>query len=176
MRKDRLMRWYIGIDQSASQKSKANRIGWAIYNDYGIFKVGELTPHFPHFDEEREWLRETVAMISSRSEYPYDDVTIGLETVYFNQKFCNPELFKNLVSIKEHFHVVARDMGCSYVEITPTESFHALSGKGRNTKGMRKEEIVAAFKEKYDRDVSDHIADAAGIAEAIILRKQKEDA
>lgn len=168
------MGWVIGIDQSASQKSKANKIGWAIYNSDGLFKVGEIMPHFPHFDEEREWLRETIVMISARLEYPYDDVSIGLETVYFNNKFCNPEMFKNLVSIKEHCHVVARDMGCEYFEITPTESFHALSGRGRNTKGMRKEEIVAAFKDKYGEDVSDHVADAAGIAEAIIIRKQKE--
>ena len=168
------MGWVIGIDQSASQKSKSNKIGWSIHNEDGLFKVGEIAPHFPHFDEEREWLRETIVMISGRPEYPYDDVTVGVETVYFNKKFCNPEMFKNLISIKEHFHVVARDMGCRYEEITPIESFHALTGRGRNVAGLRKEEMIEAFKLKYGEDVSDHIADADGIAEAIIKRQKKE--
>lgn len=147
----------LAIDQSASINSEKNSIGWCVMVDGEVKDYGELKPDFPDFDGCRKWLAKKVKEVKEK----YGKPIFAIETVYYGM---NVRLFQRLVEVQAHFHAKARELRLKYVQVTPQSSFTALTGKARNTKGKRKEEMRAVFEKKYDFEASEHIIDAVAIA------------
>jgi len=161
----------ISIDQSASlntNHSFRNQVGWSTWNGKDLRDWGEFVPDWPHFKACRDWLRDKVLELSDSTSdsvfNDYTDVCVAVETVYYGK---NVRLFQRLVSVKEHLHAIASDMGCVYLEITPMDAFEALCGYRKIMKSPeRKEAMIASASLLVGKPVSEHIADSIGLGMA----------
>jgi hypothetical protein len=171
----------IGIDQSASIDSEKNSIGYAIFVDGELSNFGEMRPDFPHFYENRKWLADLLIGFGCSKTC---DCFVALETVFLKRfvnkqggSSYNPELFKRLISAKEHLHAVASDLlpPENYMEITPQESAKAVGAV--YSKGGRKEAVMEAVRTIYPKvgDISEHEADAIALGVASLKRLSKEE-
>lgn len=154
------IQYVIGIDQSASQKTKGNQIGWCIAPDIAIAKWthGVFRPDPPDFLNTRTWLRHAILELTQTPDS--SDICVAIETVYLGD---NPRVFAGLLSAKEHLHAVASDLGCMYFEITPQESSKAICGS-RPPKGERKEYVTRMASMIMGEELTEHESDAIAIA------------
>jgi len=156
-----MVKWIIAIDQSASQKTKSNQIGWCIAPDdepTTKWKHGMFAPDPPHFKNTRDWLRHVVLELTENPNS--SNICVAIETVYLG---LNPRVFAGLLAAKEHLHAVASDLGCDYVEITPQASAYAICA-ARPPKGERKEFVTRMASSIMNVDLTEHEADAIAIA------------
>ena len=161
----------IAVDQSASQSNRKNKIGYAIFKDGELSNFGELEAHPPHFKENRDWLRNRILLTGKfDASDDKDDVCVAVETVYLG---LNPKVFAGLLTVKEHLHAVASDMGCRYMEISPIESANVVGAK--YSKGGRKEAVMKMVSLMFGlKDLSEHEADAIAIGVAADARLRIE--
>jgi len=157
----------IAIDQSASlntNHSFKNQVGWSVWDGKDLRDWGEFVPDPPHFKQCRDWLRDKIVAAAGALPYTYSDICVAVETVYYGK---NVRLFQRLVSVKEHLHAIASDMGCTYLEITPMDAFEALVGYRKIMKSPeRKEAMIASASLLVGESISEHIADSIGIGMA----------
>lgn len=150
----------VAIDQSASAVSTKNKIGWVILGDGGdrptLVDHGQFMPDPPHFDAVRGLVKSLVERCGMEKVY------VAVETVFFGK---NVRTFSDLLSVKEHIHATARDLGLTYFEVRPFDSMRTLTGiQDPRTKSVdRKAAVVAAAREATGLELSEHESDAYAI-------------
>lgn len=156
----------VALDQSS------HAVGWVVFLNGEFESSGVLKPDPPNFDLLRHWVKDMVGTLKNEGY----DVTVAVESIYLAFFGGKPQAqtFKVLAQTQAHIWAAAREMGVEVVEVSAYNAMKTLTGinKVATKREVRKAAMIEAATEFIGQEVSEHEADALGIALCFLEQQQ----
>lgn len=155
----------LATDQSTTH------VGWCIFDGKDPVSWGEFKPDPPHYDALRRWIGDQIDELSKGDKVVY----VAVEDVYlasYPRKFTDQikmvpqvEVYKKLLTVREHVHAATRDVGAEYLIVKPFDAMVALTGVSdpKTKREERKKLMMKSAELLLGEKVSEHVSDSVGI-------------